>query len=466
MDTQLDTANTWVALLTRDLSVQELVNGVAEKNRFRTREYSSVGLLLESKVPFEAICVDLDSLSPHESSLVGTQIESLGTEVPVVAFVSAESVQTNIDDQRQVLYEILTKPLSEHEVLGALRRATDRFELKQSIRALQEALGQKSGRPEIVAESPKMQEVVRQAERVLASDITVTLFGESGVGKDLVAKMIHEKGRRSDGPFVIINCAAIPDALHEAELFGHQGGAFRNAQGVHPGRFEQASGGTLYLDEIGEMSSLTQASLLKALQEKCIRHLGGTEDIPIDVRIICSTRRNLQADVEAGRFREDLYFRLVVYPITVPPLRERSVELLPIVEQTLVRLRSDVGRRVERVSAEALRALGMYDWPGNVRELEGIIHSAMLSAEGDVIEIKDLPPDIQLLAMKKADDNYLEAGEVIPIRELERRAIQQALRATSGSVEKAAKLLGMGRATLYRRLAKYDSLQERVAPEG
>jgi DNA-binding NtrC family response regulator len=232
------------------------------------------------------------------------------------------------------------------------------------------------------------------------------------------------------------------------------------------GCFEQANGGTLLLDEIGEMSLMTQASLLRTLQEKTIRRVGGSAEIPIDVRMVCATHRDLRAEVEAGRFREDLYFRLVVYPIHLPALRERVEDIPLLVGHFLRTLTSDIGRQVHRIAPEVLEALSRHRWPGNVRELQNVVHRSLLACRGDEITLADLPPDIRELGLPSlglsvvpgtgnGSHSHVE-NEILPLRELERRAIQRALRATQGSVGKAAKLLGIGRATLYRRIATLD----------
>jgi DNA-binding NtrC family response regulator len=300
-----------------------------------------------------------------------------------------------------------------------------------------------------------MQRVAQHVERVVDSDVAVCLFGDSGTGKELVARAIHDGGSRRAASFVAINCGAIPESLQESELFGHERGAFTGATQLRRGRFEQAHGGTLFLDEVGEMSLATQASLLRALQERKIVRVGGGAEIPVDVRIIAATHRDLRAEVQAGRFREDLYFRLVVYPIFLPPVRERPEDIPLLVGHFLRKLRDDVGRKVERVSPEVLDALSRYPWPGNVRELENVVHRSLLSCRGDELGLSDLPPEIQARALPSlpaagADDRR---ETVLPLRELERLAIERALAMTGGSVGRAAKLLGIGRATLYRRLA-------------
>jgi DNA-binding NtrC family response regulator len=299
----------------------------------------------------------------------------------------------------------------------------------------------------LVGDSPPMRELVRKIERVIHSEVTVAIFGESGTGKELVARAIHAGGPRRHGPFVAINCAAIADSLQDSELFGHERGAFTGALRQRLGYFEQANGGTLFLDELGEMSASTQARLLRTLEERTIRRVGGAEDVPIDVRILCATRRDLLAEVASGRFREDLYFRLVVYPIELPPLRERRGDLPLLVEDILRRL--NAGRGQVRVHPKALGALTRYPWPGNVRELINVLQRALLLGQGDEITLAELPACVT--ATQRAAPAEAE-GAVTPLRELERSAIERALASAGGRVDHAAKLLGISRATLYRRM--------------
>jgi DNA-binding NtrC family response regulator len=277
-------------------------------------------------------------------------------------------------------------------------------------------------------------------------------------GKELVARALHDAGRRRGGPFVALNCAAIPASLQESELFGHERGAFTGATGTHKGRFEQAHGGTLFLDEIAEMSPATQASLLRTIQERTVRRVGATHDLSVDVRIVCATHRDLEAEVAAGRFRQDLFYRLVVYPIRVPPLRERLEDLPLLVGHFVRRFAEDVPKAIERVAPELLDALAQHDWPGNVRELENVVHRAMLSSESEVLDVGSLAPALRgrrvpRIAPPSPTPAPMPEPRSLSLVALERDAIVRALAQEGGNVTRAAKALGMGRATLYRRLA-------------
>lgn len=346
-------------------------------------------------------------------------------------------------------YELLQTGAEEAAVRASVRRAVERSRLFA-------AANPPTPDPfSLVVESPAMREVERQVTKVAGSDVTVALRGERGVGKDLVARLIHRLSRRASGPFVTINCAALPESVHEGELFGVAGGGLPGVGAERPGRLEQASGGTLYLDDVGALSALTQASLLRALQEQSVRRVGSPDELPIDVRVVCSSSEDLEAQVRAGRFREDLFFRLVVYPLVVPPLRERREDIPELVRRALVRYAADAGRRPPRVAPAALDALCRYEWPANVRQLENALQRAAISAEGDTLELQDFPG-----YLGESVGGQARTTEVLPLAELEKRAIRHALEVTEGSVDRAAKLLGMGRATLYRRLAKYDADSE------
>jgi len=452
-----------IAIVDDDPMTRTLVRAWIEAEGLSAVEIASGAEAIERAAEFSLMCLDL-----HLDDAIGGKdvIERVAASVPdvtVLVMTGDSNLETAVDVMRAGAYDYVTKPLDRAHFVTALRRALERAALLHRVRDLGRRSGAAFG--EIVGESAPIRELSRQVSNVLDSDIAVCVRGESGTGKELVARAIHFHGRRQKGPFVAVNCAAIPQSLQESELFGHERGAFTGALGVHRGRFEQAHGGTLFLDEVGEMSAMTQASLLRALQEKTIRRVGGVAEIAVNVRVVCATHRDLEAEVRAGRFREDLYFRLVVYPIEVPPLRARRTDIPLLVAHMLRRLRDDVGRDVSRVSPEALDAMMRYGWPGNVRELENAIHRAIVACRGDAIELADLPPVVRGLpplpapvAGAPSPATGTTAPDVVPtLRDLERDAIARALAACKGNVTRAARMLGLGRATLYRRLSELQA---------
>jgi DNA-binding NtrC family response regulator/pSer/pThr/pTyr-binding forkhead associated (FHA) protein len=305
-----------------------------------------------------------------------------------------------------------------------------------------------------VAESPAMRGVLEFVERAAPSDATVLVLGESGTGKEMIARALHDASRRSSAPFVAINCAAIAETLLESELFGHERGAFTGATSRRAGRFEQAHGGTLLLDEVGELSPHAQAGLLRVLEEACVHRIGGADPIPVDVRVIAATHRDLQTDVAACRFREDLYFRLAVLVVDVPPLRDRPEDVAALARVFFNRFCARAGRAVEDISASAMEALLRHSWPGNVRQLRNAIERAVILGRSRVIERADLPPEV---AEATSSTTTLAGGVALPMSaaELERANIGAALQASDGNKSEAARLLGIDRNTLYSRLRSY-----------
>jgi len=443
-----------VAVVDDDEDMQRLLALWVRAEGHRARTFANADpFLREDPHTWAAVCLDLH-LGGTSGLTVLRETLSRDAELPVVVVTAERDVDTAVEAMRTGAYDYLTKPLTRERFATTLRRAIERRRLTECVRRLSAQVGGKSFG--LVGSSAPMRELFRRIERVLDSDITVCILGESGTGKELVARAIHGGGRRRGGPFVAINCAAIPQTLQESELFGHERGAFTGALDRRIGRFEEARGGTLFLDELGEMGAATQASLLRALQDRTIRRVGGRDEIPIDVRVLCATHRDLEAEVEAGRFRRDLYYRLVVYPVHVPPLRARSDDVSALVMHALTRFREDVGRPVECVSPEALEALRRYPWPGNVRELENVVHCAMLSCSGTEITLRDLPPSVVRASAATSCPEVFSDDERVPtLAEVERAAIERALRRTGGNATRAAKLLGIGRSTLYRKLVAY-----------
>lgn len=316
----------------------------------------------------------------------------------------------------------------------------------------------------LVAKSPRMRRVLELADRAAPSESTVLITGESGTGKERLARYLHEHSRRSTGPFVAVNCGALPDTLLESELFGHLKGAFTGATSGKKGLFEAAGGGTLFLDEIGETSLAMQVRLLRALQERTVRPVGATKDVEVDVRIIAATNQDLAAMVEAKTFRKDLYYRLRVVPLELPVLRDRRDDLLPLVRQFIARTCKENSCGPCSLSSEVLDTLGRYAWPGNVRELENAIERAVVLAEGQPhIEVSDLPPEVRDGGGEPRTDGD-EAATTSRIRSLsdvERGHILDVLKRLGGNRKAAAEALGIGENTLWRRLKSYGLVRER-----
>jgi DNA-binding NtrC family response regulator len=329
------------------------------------------------------------------------------------------------------------------------------------------SVGRLSAKSTLVGESPKMVAAFKTAARVADTTATVLIQGESGTGKELLARFLHEQSRRHDGPFVAVNCAAIPEHLLESELFGHEKGAFTGAVARRTGRFERATGGTLFLDEVGDMSLPLQAKILRALQEREVERLGGERPVPVDVRLVAATNRNLEEEVAAGRFREDLYYRLAVVVVTLPPLRERGEDIRLLAEHCITKAANERGWQVEGIANETLDFLRNYPWPGNVRQLCNVMERALLMADGPVLLPQHLPPEIRnhpseayLLGTERRlgherrerHDRRSGGAPLPPLEALERDHIRRALALTGGQLGRAAELLGIHRNTLRRKL--------------
>ena len=309
----------------------------------------------------------------------------------------------------------------------------------------------------LVGSSPPMQQVYALMKQAAESDIAVFIRGESGTGKELVAKSFHYNSRRKQGPFVAINCAALPEGLIESELFGHEQGAFTGATEQRIGAFEQAEGGTIFLDEIADMQPMLQAKLLRVLQEKEIQRLGGTVTRPIDVRVISATNKELEDTIRTGTFREDLFYRLAAFPIVIPPLRQRREDIPLLANHFLEQYAERNNKSISGLSTGALRVLLQYDWPGNVRELENAIERAVLLETTEVLQVANLPPQLSLLG---GANDYSSPTTVLPLKEVERQAMAHALKVLGHNVSATARALGCNRATLYRKLKKYNLLAE------
>jgi DNA-binding NtrC family response regulator len=437
-----------------DAAIRELLSFMVTEDGHRVESFLSGAEVLAAAGPPPA-AVLLDLMMPEVDGVeVLKELRRRHPSLPVIILTAVSDIARAVEVTKLGAYDYLTKPVDRDRLLTTLRRAVTQHSLVEEVDRLRGELSERYRLGSIVGSSAAMRTVYDQIEKVLESDITVFISGESGTGKELVAKAIHYGSLRSKGPFVDVNCAAIPEGLQESELFGHEKGAFTGAHAAHPGKFEQAAGGTILLDEVGEMSPSAQARLLRVLQERCLQRVGGTKTISLDVRVISSSNRDLEQLVADGRFRQDLYYRLVVFPIELPPLRQRREDIPALVEHFLDKYAGDAGRRITRVEPEALELLMRHDWPGNVRELENVIHRSLLVASAPDLKRDDLPRDL-LASGTDAAAPEGEPGELCSLEELERRAIERAIDRFGGNLSDVARQLGIGRSTLYRKLEQY-----------
>lgn len=385
-------------------------------------------------------------------------IKRQNAALPVVVMTAFGSVETAVEAMKAGASDYVLKPFSLGEMRMVIRKELDVHNLREENRSLREALGKRYAHPNIVARSPKMQEVLAMVERVAPTNSTVLLGGESGVGKDLIARAIHEKSRRASGPFIKINSTAIPENLLESELFGYEKGAFTGANNSKPGKFELADKGTLFLDEIGDVPPATQVKLLRVLQEREFERLGGTRTVKVDVRLIAATNRDLREALEQGTFREDLYYRLNVVPIDIAPLRQRKEDIPDLVNLFISRFAADSGKPVKSITPEAMQILVNYHWPGNVRELQNIIERACALAKGTVLEAADIHLDVRPAKAANGASGFLPEG--MTLEHWEDEMIREALKRANGNKSQAARLLGLSRNALRYRLSKIGIADE------
>jgi DNA-binding NtrC family response regulator len=406
---------------------------------------------------FDAVLTDL-AMHPISGIVLCERARALRPDLPVVVLTAFGSLESAVAALRSGAYDFLSKPIDLDVAQHALMRAVEARRLRGELRRLREGAASRSAFFELTGESPPMRRLFDAILRIAGSDATVLVTGESGVGKELVARAVHREGLRRGGPFVAVNCAAVPASLLESELFGHVKGAFTDARSARTGLFVQANGGTLFLDEIGEMPLEMQAKLLRALQERSVRPVGAEREVPFSARIVASTHRDLADAVERGVFREDLYFRLAVIELEVPPLRSRGGDVLLIAHRLLADVAARTNKAVESFDPEAARLLVRYAWPGNVRELANCVERAVAMARFDRITVEDLPPRVR--EYSPARDVVVAADdpeELVPLEEVERRYVLRVLEAVGGRRGKAAQVLGLDRKTLYRKLERWGA---------
>ena len=418
---------------------------------FRTEPSSALDLVLQED--FDAVVTDLNMPGLNGVELC-QRIAENRRDIPVVVVTAFGSLETAIATIRAGAFDFLPKPFDVEDVVVAVERAVRDKSLRKEVERLRGALGEPVPPKGLFGTSPAMQSVADLVERVAASDVSVLVTGESGSGKEVVAREIHARSALSAGPFVAVNCAAIPESLLESELFGHARGAFTDARNQRRGLFVEADGGTLLLDEIGEMPLTMQAKLLRALEERAVRPVGSNVPVPFTARLVAATNKNLEAAVQERTFREDLYYRIHVVHIEVPPLRARGPDVLELAQVFLKRAAARQNKDVRGLSSAVAERLLGYAWPGNVRELVNCIERAVALARFAELTVDDLPervrayPTSPLVLAADADD-------LVPLEELERRYVVRVLEAVGGNKSSAAKILGLDRTTLYRMMARF-----------
>jgi len=413
---------------------------------------------------FELVLTDF-AMNDMNGLALCEQILATRPDMPVIIVTGQGNMTTVISALRTGAYDFITKPVDAEVLIHSVARAVQHRHLRDELKRLRTTLPDGNQTPGLIGDSAVMGPVHELIARVANSNASVLIQGETGTGKELIARAIHARSRRRDGPFVALNCAAVPHALLESELFGHARGAFTDAKSPRTGLLREAHGGTLFLDEVGDLPLDVQPKLLRALQERTVRPVGADAEIAFDARLITATNRDLEYEVTEKRFRDDLFYRLNVVRVDVPPLRERAGDVLKLALHFLARLAKVDGKDALSLSPSAAQKLMAYAWPGNVRELENCMERAVALARFDQVTIDDLPEKIRAYSVDQFVITANDATEIVPIEEVERRYILRVIGLLGGSRSRAAEVLGIDRRTLYRRLEKYQSTPDRKAGE-
>ncbi|WP_437588619.1 sigma-54-dependent transcriptional regulator [Sorangium sp. So ce1000] len=445
-----------VLIVDDERGVCELLDAGLKKRGFRTAWRTSAAEAFEllGKEDFDVVVTDMTMRGMNGLDLCERIVQNR-PDLPVIVITAFGSLDTATSAIRAGAYDFVTKPFELDALRLTVERALRHRALREEVRRLRRAVADAHGYEQILSGSPVMRSVFDLLDRIADSDTSLLVTGESGTGKELVARAVHQRSRRGEGAFVAVNCAAVPDALLESELFGHARGAFTDAKGTRSGLFARAHGGTLFLDEIGELPIGLQPKLLRALQERVVRPVGADEEIPVDVRLIAATNRDLETAIEERRFREDLYYRINVVHVDLPPLRSRGADVLLLAQHFLEHFATVKARPIQGLSAPAAEKLMAYAWPGNVRELQNCIERAVALARYDQITVDDLPEKIRTYRRSHVLVSSDDPTELVPMEEVERRYILRVLEVVGGNKSQAAQILGFDRATLYRKLERY-----------
>jgi len=384
-------------------------------------------------------------------------------ECPVVLLTGRGTIQTAVQAIKEGAYDFIEKPLEIPRLRIVLERALEKKETMREVQLLRRRLAALAPGTDMIGSGPAMQRVFELVNKVAPSNASVVISGQSGTGKEVVARAIHNLSPRKDKPFVALNCSAIPATLIESELFGYERGAFTGADQRRIGNFELAHNGTLFLDEIGELPLELQAKFLRVLEDRKFRRLGGRAEVEVDVRVICATNRDLKEEIRRGRFREDLYFRLHVFTIVLPPLRERREDVPLLVHHFIEKFNGETGKRVQGVTPAALATLQGYAWPGNIRELRNSLERAMILVDGDIIGEEHLPPDLEASRPEAA---MLRVPLGVPMEKVEKEYILASLQKNGGNKARTAEVLGISEKTLYNKLNRYAAEARERSAEG
>ncbi len=420
---------------------------------WRTAPAEALAALADA--PIEVVVTDLMMKGMHGLELCARIVDS-HPEVPVIVITAFGSLETAIGAIRSGAYDFITKPLEIDHLVVALERAVQHRRLRQEVGQLRRVVQESTRFGNLLGTSAAMKSVYDLLDRVVDAPATVLVTGESGTGKEVVARALHERGPRRTKPFVAVNCSAMPEALLESELFGHARGAFTDARAARTGLFVQADGGTMLLDEIGDMPIALQPKLLRALQERSVRPVGGDAEIPFDVRVVATTNRDLRALIDEERFREDLYYRLNVIHVEMPPLRARGGDVLLLAQHFIDLHAARAGKRVTGLSPAAAEKLLAYRWPGNVRELQNCIERAVALTRDERLGVDDLPEAVRVYKTSHVVVASDDPSELVALAEVERRYILRVVEAVGGNKTQAAQVLGITRKTLYRKLEEYS----------
>ena len=452
-----------VLIIDDEASIRSILSTLLKKNGYHVQVADSGESGLDVYAQFKPAVILLDLKMPGIDGMEVMEVldRRLNADSKTIIMTAHGEVRSAVEAMKKGAFDYLEKPFDNDELLAIISRAVEMVTLKRRVRELEDQLEKTYRFENIVGVSDKMKSTFALMHRFAGTDGTVLVYGESGTGKELIVRAIHQASNRKSGPFVVVNCGAIPSNLIESEFFGHEAGSFTDAKELRIGKFESADGGTLFLDEIGELTLQAQVKLLRVIEEGTFSRVGSNEPIAVDVRVMAATNRDLATMVEEGKFREDLYWRLNVLSLNICPLRERKEDIPLLVEQFLERYAAPLGIEQPNVSEKAVQLLMAYEWPGNVRELQNCLYSAITIAGGPAIEPADLPRRIysnsepsEITSMISGRISLAETAAQATAK-AEREAINKALSETGGNREKAAELLGIGRKTLYRKLRHY-----------